>query len=180
MTRDGLDFQAIKKWVIKRNRPLDLEHTCHCRRRDRELDAVASAVGGRCRVRKPLRNRCYSSLGLSVTINRNRERRRQATLAIEPKRRLRGHRLGCLRSLTLALWLFATPASVWVITLGAVAAMLPDPLQFAHSLFPREPLNTLQRFHGWIHAKRKLAWKLGVSSQIAFATAVSALAGTLH
>jgi hypothetical protein len=82
--------------------------------------------------------------------------------------------------LTLALWLFATPASVWVITLGAVAAMLPDPLQFAHSLFPREPLNTLQRFHGWIHAKRKLAWKLGVSSQIAFATAVSALAGMLH
>jgi hypothetical protein len=39
-------------------------------------------------------------------------------------------------------------------------SMLPDPLQFAHSLFPREPLNTLQRFHGWIHSKRKLAWRL--------------------
>jgi hypothetical protein len=82
--------------------------------------------------------------------------------------------------LALALWLFATSASVWAIILGAVAAMLPDPLQFAHSLFPREPLNTPQRFHGWIPAKRKLASKLGVSSQIAFATAVSALAGTLH
>ena len=88
--------------------------------------------------------------------------------------------LDACAGLALALWLFATPASVWVITLGAAAAMLPDPLQFAHSLFPREPLNTLQRFHGWIHAKRRLAWKLGVSSQIAFATAVSALAGTLH
>src|SRR5271154_893803 len=34
--------------------------------------------------------------------------------------------------LVLALWLFATPASVWVVALGASAAMLPDPLQFAH------------------------------------------------
>jgi hypothetical protein len=82
--------------------------------------------------------------------------------------------------LGLALWLFATPASMWVVALGAVAAMLPDPLQFAQSLFPHEPLNTLQRFHGWIHSKRKLAWKLGVSSQAAFAAAVSALAGALH
>ena len=82
--------------------------------------------------------------------------------------------------LALALWLFATPASVCVIALGAIAAMLPDPLQFAHSLFPREPLNTLQRFHAWVHARRKLAWKLGVSSQIAFAAAVSALAGAMR
>jgi hypothetical protein len=82
--------------------------------------------------------------------------------------------------LTLALWLFATPASAWVIALGAIAAMLPDPLQFAHSLFPREPLNTLQRFHVWVHARRKLAWRLGVSSQIGFAAAVSALAGAMR
>jgi hypothetical protein len=74
------------------------------------------------------------------------------------------------------LLLFATPASV----LGAAAAMRPDPLQFLHSLFPQEPLNTLQRFHGWNHVKQKLAWKLGVSSQILFATAVTALVGTLH
>lgn len=80
----------------------------------------------------------------------------------------------------LALWLFATLASMGVIALGAIAAMLPDLLQFAHSLFPREPLNTLQRFHAWIHARRRLAWKLGISSQIAFATAVSALAGVLR
>ena len=82
--------------------------------------------------------------------------------------------------LALALWLFATPASVWVIAFGAIAAMLPDPLQFVHSLFPKEPLNSLQRFHHWIHSKRKLAWKWGVSSQIAFSAAVSALAGALR
>jgi hypothetical protein len=82
--------------------------------------------------------------------------------------------------LILALWLFATPASAWVVALGAIAAMLPDPLQFAHSLFPKEPLNTLQRFHLCIHSKRKLAWKLGVSSQLAFAAAVSVLVGALH
>jgi len=82
--------------------------------------------------------------------------------------------------LALALWLFATPASLWVIALGAIAAMLPDPLQFVQSLFPHEPLNTLQRFHGRIHSKRQLAWKLGVSSQVAFATAVSAAASALH
>ncbi len=88
--------------------------------------------------------------------------------------------LDACAGLALALWLFATPASVWVVALGAIAAMLPDPLQFAHSLFQREPLNSLQRFHIWIHSKRKLAWRLGVSSQIAFATAVSALAGALR
>jgi hypothetical protein len=82
--------------------------------------------------------------------------------------------------LALALWLFATPASAWVVGLGAVAAVLPDPLQFVHSLFPKEPLNMLQRFHGWIHSWSKLAWQLGVSSQVAFATAVSALASALH
>jgi hypothetical protein len=78
--------------------------------------------------------------------------------------------------LALALWLFATPASMIVVGLSACAAMLPDPLQFVHSLMPRGPLSTLQRFHGWIHSKRMLAWKLGISSQIAFAGAVSALA----
>jgi hypothetical protein len=78
--------------------------------------------------------------------------------------------------LALVLWLFATPASMRVVGLAACAAMLPDPLQFLHSLGPREPLSTLQRFHGWIHSKRKLSWKLGISSQIAFASAVSALA----
>jgi hypothetical protein len=82
--------------------------------------------------------------------------------------------------LSLAIWLFATSAPVWVVALGALAAMLPDPLQFLHSLHPREPLKTLQRFHGWIHCKRKLAWRLGVSSQIAFAAAITAMTRVLY
>jgi hypothetical protein len=75
--------------------------------------------------------------------------------------------------LALAVGLFATlPATMAVIVLSAVAAMLPDPLQFVHSLHPHEPLATLQRFHGWIHTKRQLDWPIGVSSQILFAAAV--------
>ena len=77
--------------------------------------------------------------------------------------------------LALALWLFATPTSVAVVGLGACAAMLPDPLQFMHSIAPHEPLKSLQRFHGWVHSKRKLAWKFGIFSQVAFASAISAL-----
>jgi hypothetical protein len=78
--------------------------------------------------------------------------------------------------LAIALLLFATASTVWVIALGAVAGMLPDPLQFVQSLFPREPLKSLQRFHGWMHSKRKLAWRIGVASQVAFATVVSVVA----
>jgi hypothetical protein len=78
--------------------------------------------------------------------------------------------------LVIALLLFATAGTVWVIALGAVAGMLPDPLQFVHSLYPREPLKSLQRFHGGMHSKRKLAWRIGVASQVAFATVVSGAA----
>lgn len=80
----------------------------------------------------------------------------------------------------LAIWQFATPASASVIALGAMAAILPDPLQFVHSVYPQEPLVTLQRFHEWIHSKRKLAWKLGISSQVALAAAVSVFASAMR
>jgi hypothetical protein len=74
--------------------------------------------------------------------------------------------------MALALVLFATPATAGAIALGAIAAMLPDPLQLAHSLYPREPLISLQRFHRWIHTKRQLSWPIGVSSQLLFAVLV--------
>ena len=48
--------------------------------------------------------------------------------------------------LALALWLFATPGTLGVIALGALAGMLPDPLQFLHNLYPHQPLASLQRF----------------------------------
>ena len=78
--------------------------------------------------------------------------------------------------LALALLLFATSTTAWVIALGAIAGMLPDPLQFVHSVYPHEPLKSLQRFHGWIHSKKKLQWQLGVSSQAGFAALVTVLA----
>lgn len=78
--------------------------------------------------------------------------------------------------LALAALLFATPTTAWVIALGAIAAMLPDPLRFLHSVYPREPLRSLQRFHSWMHSKRRLAWRIGMISQAAFAAVVSAAA----
>jgi hypothetical protein len=82
--------------------------------------------------------------------------------------------------LALALWLFATPATTGVIALGAFAGILPDPLQFVHSLYPHQPLTSLQRFHQWIHSKRRLTWRFGVSSQTLFAIAVTGVAFGFH
>ena len=65
----------------------------------------------------------------------------------------------CL-GLALAVGLFSQHAPIVVIMLGAIAGMLPDPLQFVHSLHPHEPLATLQRFHWWVHSKRKLIGRL--------------------
>ena len=84
--------------------------------------------------------------------------------------------LDACAGLAIAIWLFATPATIGAILLGAVAAMMPDPLQVLHALYPREPLKSLQRFHQWIHSKRKLSWPLGASSQAIFAAAVSGIA----
>lgn len=78
--------------------------------------------------------------------------------------------------LAITVWLFATSANIGAIVLGAFAAMLPDPLQFAHSLHPHEPLKSLQRFHARIHSKKKLSWPIGTSSQALFAAVVSGIA----
>jgi hypothetical protein len=82
--------------------------------------------------------------------------------------------------LALAIGLFSADAPILVIVLGAIAGMLPDPLQFAHSLRPQEPLVTLQRFHRWIHTKRQLDWPIGVTSQIVFAAAAIGATSALH
>lgn len=78
--------------------------------------------------------------------------------------------------LAIAVWLFADPTTRAAIALGAFMAILPDGLQFACSLFPHEPLKSLQRFHQWIHSKRQLSWPLGASSQALLAAAVSVAA----
>jgi hypothetical protein len=74
--------------------------------------------------------------------------------------------------LALAIGIFATPSTIVAVLAGAVGAMLPDPLQFVHTLYPHEPLASLQRFHRWMHTKRRLRWPIGVSSQVAFVATV--------
>jgi hypothetical protein len=66
------------------------------------------------------------------------------------------------------------------VLLGALGAMLPDPLQIAHKLYPREPLRSLQRFHVWIHTKQQLSWPIGVSSQLSFIVLVVVIFAALR
>jgi hypothetical protein len=91
--------------------------------------------------------------------------------------------IGCdgLFGILAALLLFASPASLWAILLGAIGAMLPDPLQFVHARFPHEPLRTLQRFHRWAHTEKRIKdVSLGVGTQAAFVCVVVALAAAVH
>jgi hypothetical protein len=81
--------------------------------------------------------------------------------------------------LALTLWLYASPGATAAVLAGALGAMLPDPLQFVQKLYPREPLRSLQRFHVWIHTKRRLNWPLGVTSQLSFVALVIGLRAIL-
>jgi hypothetical protein len=78
--------------------------------------------------------------------------------------------------LAIVLWLYGAGPAVLA---GALGAMLPDPMQLASKLYPREPLRSLQRFHVWIHTKRKLSWPLGVIAQLSFVALVVGLRATL-
>jgi hypothetical protein len=81
--------------------------------------------------------------------------------------------------LAIVLWLYASPGATTAVVAGALGAMLPDPLQLLQKLYPREPLKSLQRFHVWIHTKRRLSWPLGVSSQFSFVALVVGLRAIL-
>jgi hypothetical protein len=54
--------------------------------------------------------------------------------------------------------------------IGALFAMLPDPLQFVYWKFRHEPMISLQRFHMFMHAKMHLKDKpiVGILSQVVF------------
>jgi hypothetical protein len=88
--------------------------------------------------------------------------------------------LDAVAGLALAILLFGHSAPLWIIALGAIAAMLPDPLQLVHRLYPREPLRTLQRFHEWMHTDTRLGWRIGVGSQLVFSWAVVIAAQALQ
>jgi hypothetical protein len=60
--------------------------------------------------------------------------------------------------------------NLWIVLLGAGAAILPDFLQFVYMRFPYQPIVALQNFHHWIHAESrpfKESPVLGIITQIA-------------
>lgn len=76
-----------------------------------------------------------------------------------------------------AVFLFGLPMEHWAVLLGAMGAMLPDPLQFVHARFPHEPLRTLQRFHRWAHTDRQIQdTVLAVGTQAGFVAVVVGIA----
>ncbi len=85
-----------------------------------------------------------------------------------------------LAGLLLSMVLFAAPGVLLAVLAGAVGGILPDALQFVYAHVKREPLVTLQRFHQWIHAKRRLELEgklmLGVISQLALVALIAAVA----
>jgi len=86
-----------------------------------------------------------------------------------------------LFGVTAALLLFSSPVSFWAILMGAIGAMLPDPLQFVHTRWPHEPLRTLQRFHLWAHTKAQMKGVIvGVGTQAAFVAFVVGLTAIIH
>jgi hypothetical protein len=86
-----------------------------------------------------------------------------------------------LFGLLAALFLFGSTTSLWAILLGAIGAMLPDPLQFLHTRWPHEPLLTLQRFHRWAHTQRKIkSVMLGFGTQVVFVAFVVGLTTAVH
>jgi hypothetical protein len=80
-----------------------------------------------------------------------------------------------------ALLLFGSPINYWAFLLGAIGAMLPDPLQFIHARLPHEPLRTLQRLHRWAHTNERIKNAiLGVGAQASFVAFVVALTTVIH
>ncbi len=56
----------------------------------------------------------------------------------------------------------------WFWLIGALAAILPDFLQFVYSKYPKGPIAQLQAFHRWIHTSHRLEGQtlLGIASQL--------------
>lgn len=82
----------------------------------------------------------------------------------------------------LGLLLFASVETAWIVLLGALAATLPDALQFLYGRWPHQPLKSLQRIHRWAHSKRELKDQvyLGVVSQLLLVIAVTAATLAAH
>ncbi len=75
-----------------------------------------------------------------------------------------------LIGLLVVLLFLGIHGDISVILVGAIAGILPDPLQFIYSRFPRGPLTPLQRFHMWIHTNSRMENSpvLGIITQALF------------
>ncbi len=69
----------------------------------------------------------------------------------------------------------------YIILVGATGAMLPDALQFVYFKWKKEPVRSLQRFHGWIHAERRIYDPLrGIVFQILVVIVAISLVSTVR
>jgi hypothetical protein len=83
--------------------------------------------------------------------------------------------------IVIALLVFGSRESFWAVLLGAIGAMLPDPLQFLHARWPHGPLQIHQRFHRWAHTNKKIdGVPLGVGTQMTLVIAVIVFTTALH
>ena len=81
----------------------------------------------------------------------------------------------------LALLLFAARGSITLVACGALAAILPDVLQFAYTRFPHEPLTSLQTFHRWAHISKGMKQPiLGIASQVIFLVVIVVAVRTVN
>jgi hypothetical protein len=64
--------------------------------------------------------------------------------------------------IVLLCFTFYGPHLLLIPILGALAAVLPDGLQFLYFKWRHQPLISLQRFHIWIHAPKDFKYKLAV------------------
>jgi hypothetical protein len=71
--------------------------------------------------------------------------------------------------LAIVVFTTETQTNFLVVFAGACAGILPDPLKFAYTRFPHQPLTSIQRFHEWIHTSRRMLGRpvLGIASQFA-------------
>lgn len=54
-----------------------------------------------------------------------------------------------------------------ILAYGIIGGTLPDLLQFIYFKWRKQPLISLQKFHHWIHTKKKLTeWKSGIALQL--------------
>jgi len=71
--------------------------------------------------------------------------------------------------LPFLIWKFGInyPTIIWLFV-GGTISVIPDGLSLLHVLFPKnKPLKQIFSFHGTVHNKKMLSWKIGFPFQIA-------------